>query len=95
MTWAIFKTIEEDIVSKTISTRPQHPDDSKIVAVQLKRKLEMKNSQLEEYIRPAKCIKAVKKLKELGNPFYQDVTIDEKFMNKEKVCKSDKFTFYT
>ena len=54
----------------------------------------MKNSQLEEYIRPAKCIKAVKKLKELGNPFYQDVTIDENFMDKEKVCKSDKFTFY-
>ena len=53
----------------------------------MKRKLEMKNSQLEEYIRPAKCIKAVEKLKELGNPFYQDVTIVENFMEKEKVCK--------
>ena len=74
------KTIEEDVVSKTISMLPRHPDDSKIVAVQLKRKLEMKNSQLEEYIRPAKCIRAVKKLKELGNPFYQDVTIVENFM---------------
>ena len=77
--------IEEDTISKTISSFPRHPDDAKIVAVQLKRKLEMKNSDLEEYIRPAKCIKAVKKLKELGNPFYQDVTINENFMVNEKV----------
>ena len=78
--------IEEDDVSKTLSTFPRHPDDAKIVAVQLKRKLEMKNTHLEEYIRPEKCIQAVKKLKELGNPFYQDITINENFMDKNKVC---------
>ena len=77
--------IEEDDVSKTVSELPRHPDDAKIVAVQLKRKLQMRNSHLEEYIRPAKCIKAVKKLKELGNPFYKDVTINENFMEREKV----------
>ena len=27
-------------------------------------------------------INAVKKLKECGNPFYQDVEVDENFMNK-------------
>ena len=81
--------IEEDVVSKTISALPRHPDDAKIVAVQLKRKLQMKNSHLQEYIRPAKCIKAVLKLKELGNPFYKDVTINENFMEREKVCNFD------
>ena len=54
--------VEEDDVSKTISNLPRHPDDSKIVAVQLKRKLEMKNTHLEEYIQPKKCIDAVEML---------------------------------
>ena len=75
-------------MSKTLSTFPRHPDDAKIVAVQLKRKLEMKNTHLEEYIRPEKCIQAVKKLKELGNPFYQDVTINENFMDKQEVMEN-------
>ena len=64
-----------------------HPDDAKIVAIQLKRKLQMKNSHLEEYIRPAKCIKAIQKLQELGNPFYQNVQINEHFMEKDEVSK--------
>ena len=77
--------IEEDDISKNISALPRHPDDANIVAVQLKRKVLWKNTHLEEFIRPAKCIKAVVKLKELGNPFYQDITIDENFMEKEEV----------
>ena len=91
--------IEEDVISKTISALPQHPDDAKIVAVQLKRKLQWKNSHLQEYIRPAKCIKAVQKLKELGNCFYQNITVNENFMDKEEVCSFNyirglRFTFY-
>ena len=91
--------IEEDVITKTISALPQHPDDAKIVAVQLKRKLQWKNSHLQEYIRPAKCIKAVQKLKELGNCFYQNITVNENFMDKEEVCSFDyirslRFTFY-
>ena len=81
--------LEEDDISKNISkiALPRHPDDAKIVAVQLKRKLQMKNSHLEEYIRPAKCIKAIQKLQELGNPFYQNVQINEHFMEKDEVSK--------
>ena len=81
----LLKPIEEDVVSKTISALPRHPDDAKIVAVQLKRKLEMKNTHLSEYIRPEKCIKAVEKLRDLGNPFYQDVTVNPNFMEKDDV----------
>ena len=82
--------IHEKIVSKTVAELPRHPDDAKIVAVQLKRKLEMKNTHLEEFIRPAKCIKAVEKLKEIGNPFYQNVRVNDKFMEDNEVsyfCK--------
>ena len=76
--------IEDKTVSDTISKLPRHPDDANIVAVQLKRKLEMKNTQLEEYIRPKHLVKVLKKLKELGNPFYQGVTIIEDFMQKDE-----------
>ena len=72
-------------MSRTISELPRHPDDAKIVAVKLKRKLEYKNTHIEEFIRPAKCIKAVEKLKEMGNPFYQDINVNEAFMEREEV----------
>jgi hypothetical protein len=78
--------IEEDDITKTISALPQHPNDAKIVAVQLKRKIQWKNSHLQEYIRPAKCIKAVQTLKQLGNCFYQNITVNENFMEREEVC---------
>ena len=75
--------IEEIDVEKTVTVLPRSPDDAKIVAVQLKRKLEMKNSHLEAYIRPSKVIKAVEKLKELGNRFYQDVKVNKEFKFKD------------
>ena len=43
----------------------------------------MKNTQLQEFIRPAKCIKAVEALKACGNKFYQNVDLDRNFMDKE------------
>ena len=71
--------IENQDVEKTVRSLPRRPDDAQIVAVELKRKLEMKNSHLREFIRPEIVVKAVKKLKELGNPYYRDVTVDENF----------------
>ena len=44
------------LVSKTVTLLPRHPDDANIVAVQLKRKLEMKTSHLSEYIRPKQLV---------------------------------------
>ena len=75
--------IDCETVSKTITQLPRHPDDSNIVAVQLKRKLEMKNSHLEEYIRPKTLVKALETLKKI-NPFYQDISIDEDFFIREE-----------
>merc|ERR1712026_314743 len=75
--------IDSRTVSKTVTLLPRHPDDANIVAVQLKRKLEMKNTHLSEYIRPKNLVKAIEKLIALGNPHYQDVKIDENFLEKE------------
>ena len=75
--------IDCETVSKTVTQLPRHPDDAKIVAVQLKRKLEMKNTHLEEYIRPKTLVKALETLKKI-NPFYKDVIIDEEFFTREE-----------
>ena len=48
--------IDSGTVSKTVTLLPRHPDDANIVAVQLKRKLEMKTSHLSEYIRPKQLV---------------------------------------
>ena len=44
--------IEPETVRKTVHQLPRQPEDANIVAVQLKRKLELKNTHLKEYIRP-------------------------------------------
>ena len=78
--------IECDDVSKTVAQLPRHPDDAEIVAVQLKRRLQLKNSHLQEYIRPQVVLKALQTLKEkFANPFYQDIKINEEFLNKPTV----------
>ena len=75
--------IESEDVAKTVAKLPRHPEDAEIVAVQLKRRLQLKNSHLQEYIRPQAVIKALQALKEkFANPFYQDIEIDEGFLNK-------------
>ena len=76
--------VDCETLNKNISQLPRHPNDSNLVAVQLKRKLEMKNSHLEQYIRPKILIKALQYLKNCGNIFYQDININEDFMNKEE-----------
>ena len=42
-----------------------------------------KNSHLHQYIRPKLLVKAIEMLKQCGNVFYQNVTINEDFLNKE------------
>ena len=75
--------IECDDVIKSVAQLPRHPDDAEIVAVQLKRRLQLKNSHLQEYIRPQTIIKALQTLKEtFSNPFYQTIEINEGFLDK-------------
>ena len=59
--------LEQEDITKTVTMLPRNPEDAKLIAVQLKRKVEMKNSHLAAYIRPERVIKAVQRFKELGN----------------------------
>ena len=63
---------------------PRHPDDAHLVCVQLKRMVELKNNHIAGYIRPNIVIKALETLKARGHKYYQDVVIDENFMEKEE-----------
>ena len=75
--------LECEDVNKTVAQLPRHPDDAEICAVQLKRRLQLKNSHLQEYIRPQMVVKALQMLKgKFSNPFYQDIEINEDFLNK-------------
>ena len=74
--------LDADDVSRTVSTLPRHPSEAMIVAVRLKRKLEMNNIHLKEFIRPIDVIRALMILKSLKNPFYEDVNIDTEVLNR-------------
>ena len=77
--------LEDADIEKTVSTLPRHPEQAHLVAVQLKRKIELKTSQLEGFIRPNIVVKALKTLKSRGNIFYKDININENFMESENM----------
>ena len=81
--------LEDRDIEKTVQTLPRQPKDAEIVPVELKRKLEMKNSHLKEFIRPEAVVKAVKKLKMLNNVYYKDVRVDEGFTLDEDEIEDD------
>ena len=70
--------IEPETIQKSVQQLPRQPDDANIVAVQLKRKLELKTAHLQEYIRPKFLVGALQYLKK-NNIFYQNIIIDENF----------------
>ena len=72
--------VECDDIAVTLKKLPRHPDDAKIVAVELKRRIKYQKSHLSEYIRPKFVVDAVRALKCLGNPFYEDIVVDESFL---------------
>ena len=74
--------LEQSDISNSIRALPRCVDDAAVVPLQLKKKRELKSAYAEAFVRPEVCIQAVEKLKEIGNPFYDDVVIDPKFMEK-------------
>ena len=70
-------------ITKTITSLPRTLDSSYMVNVEFKRKLDMKDPHMEAYIRASAPLNAVKKLIELGNPFYIDVKVDENHLNEK------------
>ena len=82
-------------ISKTVSSLPRPLDAAGLLPVKFKRKLDMKNCHLEEYVKPSNCINAVKKLKEIGNPFYQGIKIDEDFHQPSMYVNNQGFCYLT
>ena len=81
--------LQQSDISKSIQALPRCIDDAAVVPLQLKKKKEFKSAYSEAFIRPNVCIKAVQKLKELHNPHYVDVEIDDKFMEKGNKQKDE------
>ena len=63
---------DQDILN-TVKCFPRTLNEAGIIPVKLKRKLEYKNSHLQQYISTEKIVKALLTLKKLDNKYYQFV----------------------
>ena len=68
---------------------PRHPGEAGLICVTLKRKLTYKNMHVKAYIQPEKLVEAVKKLKELGHPGYDNIEVNERFSILEEEDADD------
>ena len=76
---------DQDIVD-TMEMLPRTPDEAGLVCIELKRKLEYKNTHRAEYISVSKVEKALDTLYDLGHPHYQFVGYMAGF---EERCKKE------
>ena len=60
-------------VNTQLPRDPRKPEESGLICVRLKRKLEYKTTHVEAYVCPDKMNKVVMKYKELGHPGYADI----------------------
>ena len=74
--------IQDEDITKTVTSLPRPPDKAGVVGVRLKRKMDLKNAHIESFVRPHMLIEALKTFKSLGNVHYKDVQIDESFLEK-------------
>ena len=63
---------DKDIVD-TVKSFPRTFDEAGIIPVKLKRKLEYKNSHIQQFISIEKIFKALATLRKMGNKYYQFV----------------------
>ena len=86
--------VDHQTISNTLNMLPRTPNQAGLVPVKLKRKQNMKNVHLQEYINPQKLIKALESLRALGNKFYQfSFSSSEDF--KERCLRDDTGGFET
>ena len=84
--------LDDDILNtmNSIKSFPRRPDDAGLIPVQLKRRMKYKNKVFQAYVDPAVLTEALKKLKELGHPGYQDIQIDSSnYETEESVWVSE------
>ena len=77
--------LTDDKILETITVLPRTLDDSFLAPIKFKKMKEWKANYAEAFVRPSKLIKSLLKLKELGNPHYQSISINNDFdvQNKE------------
>jgi hypothetical protein len=63
-------------VSQSLNSLPRTIENAGIIQIQLKRKVQYKNTHCEGYIRPAKLHEALRQFKRLNNPHYKNIAID-------------------
>ena len=70
--------IPDDTLLETVnkvSSFPRDPSQAGLVLVKLKRKIQYTNHHIQAYVNPAKLRAALQKLKDMGHPSYQEITI--------------------
>ena len=78
--------VKDDDVLNTMMRLPRTPNEAGLIEVDLKRKVEYKNSHLQQLIDPKKCFKMLELLKQKGNihyQFYDDYNIYTERCKKE------------
>ena len=63
--------VHNDDILNTMMRLPRTPDEAGLIEVDLKRKVEYKNSHIQQLIDPKKCFKMLELLKKKGNIHYQ------------------------
>ena len=63
--------IQDDDILNTVTRLPRTPSEAGLIEVDLKRKMEYKNSHIKKLIDPQKCFKMLEMLKNAGNIYYQ------------------------
>ena len=84
--------IKDDDIVNTITSLPRTPDEAGLIEVDLKRKVEYKNSHIKQLINPRKCYKMLELLKKEGNRHYQ---FYDDYNTYEQRCKKTDFKGYT
>ena len=81
--------LTDDKILETVTVLPRTLDDSFLAPIKFKKKKEWKANYAEAFVRPSKLIKSLHKLKELGNPHYKSIIINEDFDDKNKDINPD------
>ena len=84
--------ITNDDIVNTMTSLPRTPNEAGLIEVDLKRKVEYKNSHTRQLIDPKKCFKMLELLKKSGNIHYQ--FYDDYNVYTER-CKKEDFSGYT
>ena len=89
---------DQDIVD-TVERLPRTPDEAGLVCIELKRKLEYKNTHKKEYISVSKVEKALDTLYDLGHPDYQFVGdmagFEERCKKEEPLLSFDRLSDFS